>query len=308
MRRKYYLVDTENVGDKWFGLLDKIHKNDRIVIFYTENHSKRLREFLLRQVNNSQIIWLECAVGNNALDYQLVGVLGYLIVKHPKASFCIYSNDKGYEKTVEFWESRGIRIKLKGSGQKKKEKKPEKKQDKKNGKKKDKQQAEPSSNPSCQPAAAPVNVNKQPHYASSGIQPGQNGKPSAEQYVMEISKSVPITNMSGWYCALTVVLGQSAGKSWYNKIKENEQMKKELSDNCIADSYRRGVNLTALVLRANGLNAEKGEEAFKILLSHTPKELAEIKAGLDHMIGQPPQNKNLYYNALKPVVSLVHKL
>ena len=133
MKRKYYLVDTENVGDKWFGLLDKIRKKDRIVTFYTEHHSKRLREFLLRQVNNSQIIWMECAVGNNALDYQLMGVLGYLIVKHPKASYCIYSNDKGYAKAAEFWESRGIHVSLKGSDQKKKVKKAEKKKTKKKG-------------------------------------------------------------------------------------------------------------------------------------------------------------------------------
>jgi len=35
-------------------------------------------------------------MGNNALDYQLIGVLSYLIAKHPKALFCIYSNDKNY--------------------------------------------------------------------------------------------------------------------------------------------------------------------------------------------------------------------
>ena len=58
LKRKYYLIDTENVGDKWYGLLDKVKKKDRIVTFYTENHSKQLEEFLLKHVNNSQIIWL----------------------------------------------------------------------------------------------------------------------------------------------------------------------------------------------------------------------------------------------------------
>jgi len=131
LKRKYYLIDTENVGDKWYGLLDKVKKKDKIVTFYTENHSKRLEEFLLKHVNNSQIIWLECTVGNNALDYQLVGVLAYLIVKHPKASFCIYSNDKGYQKSVDFWQSRGVRISQKGLDEKKKEKKKNKQHKKK---------------------------------------------------------------------------------------------------------------------------------------------------------------------------------
>ncbi len=314
MKRKYYLVDTENVGDKWFGLLDKINKKDRIVTFYTENHSKRLREFLLRQVNNSQIIWLECAVGNNALDYQLIGVLGYLIVKHPKASFCIYSNDKGYEKTVEFWESRGIRISLKGSEQKKKAKKSEKKLEKSSVKKSEKSTEKNTvkkkeKKKGKQPAATqPCHTDEQTYHSASPGLVEQNGELSAEQYVTEISRCIPLSNMVGWYCALTVVLGQSAGKIWYNKIKNNEQIKQELSKNCIADSYSRGVSLTTLVLRANNLDTGMGEAAFKIIQAHTPKDLTKIKAGLDTMLGQPPQNKNHYYKALRPMVSLLHKL
>ncbi|MCI9197044.1 MAG: hypothetical protein HFH55_03930 [Lachnospiraceae bacterium] len=33
-----------------------------------------------------------------------------MIAKHPKASFRIYSNDKGYQRTVDFWKDRGIEI------------------------------------------------------------------------------------------------------------------------------------------------------------------------------------------------------
>ncbi len=56
LKRRYYFIDTENVGDKWFGLLDKCKKKDRIITFYTENHSKRLEDFLIRQVNNPRVI------------------------------------------------------------------------------------------------------------------------------------------------------------------------------------------------------------------------------------------------------------
>ena len=42
MKRKYYLIDTENVGDRWFKLLKKISKRDLIVTFYMEHHSKNL--------------------------------------------------------------------------------------------------------------------------------------------------------------------------------------------------------------------------------------------------------------------------
>ena len=92
----------------------KIRGKDRIITFYTQHHSKHLEEFLAKQVHNPKILWLECAAGNNALDYQLMGVLSYLIAKHPKASFCIYSNDKDYQPVIDFWKSRGIKIIRKG--------------------------------------------------------------------------------------------------------------------------------------------------------------------------------------------------
>lgn len=120
MKRKYYFIDTENVGDRWFDLMKTIKKKDRVLVFYTVNHSKGLEEVFLRQVHHPQILWLECMIGNNALDYQLIGVLSYLTVRHPKASFCIYSNDKGYDIPIDFWRERGIRISRKTLDTKKK--------------------------------------------------------------------------------------------------------------------------------------------------------------------------------------------
>lgn len=114
MNRKYYLVDTENVGDRWFGLLQKVKKKDRIILFYTKYHSKHLEECLIKQVHNPRMVWLECAAGNNALDYQLMGVLAYLIAKHPESLFYIYSNDKDYQTAIDFWQSRGIKVCQKG--------------------------------------------------------------------------------------------------------------------------------------------------------------------------------------------------
>ncbi len=382
MKRKYYLVDTENVGDKWFGLLDKIRKKDRIVTFYTEHHSKRLREFLLRQVNNSQIIWMECAVGNNALDYQLMGVLGYLIVKHPKASYCIYSNDKGYAKAAEFWESRGIHVSLKGSDQKKKVKKAEKKKTKKKGKPSKANESsslvrQAVNNGNISPGRQSLNNGKnspggqllnngknglggqllnigknslgeqlenngstspdsQTVTNGSGspdtqtVMTGNNSKdsqtvingfispdsllgnmqvePDTIHYITAIAKSVPISNLNGWYCALTNVLGQTLGRKQYEKFKEDMQMREQLSQYCTGDRYSRGVSLTTLVLQVNSLDTELGESAYKIVQSYGARDLTKIKIALDKMIGQSPQSKNQYYNALRPMISLIHSL
>ncbi len=382
MKRKYYLVDTENVGDKWFGLLDKIRKKDRIVTFYTEHHSKRLREFLLRQVNNSQIIWMECAVGNNALDYQLMGVLGYLIVKHPKASYCIYSNDKGYAKAAEFWESRGIHVSLKGSDQKKKVKKAEKKKTKKKGKPSKANESsslvrQAVNNGNISPGRQSLNNGKNSpggqllnngknglggqllnigknslggqlenngstspdsQTVTNGssspdtqtVMTGNNSKdsqtvingfispdsllgnmqvePDTIHYITAIAKSVPISNLNGWYCALTNVLGQTLGRKQYEKFKEDMQIREQLSQYCTGDRYSRGVSLTTLILQVNNLDTALGESAYKIVQSYGDKDLTKIKIALDKMIRQSPQSKNQYYNALRPMISLIHSL
>lgn len=370
MKRKYYLVDTENVGDKWFGLLDKIRKKDRIVTFYTEHHSKRLREFLLRQVNNSQIIWMECAVGNNALDYQLMGVLGYLIVKHPKASYCIYSNDKGYAKAAEFWESRGIHVSLKGSDQKKKVKKAEKKKTKKKGKPSKANESsslvrQAVNNGNISPGRQSLNngknspggqllnngknglggqlenngnTNPDSQTVTNGsgspdtqtVMTGNNSKdsqtvingfispdsllgnmqvePDTIHYITAIAKSVPISNLNGWYCALTNVLGQTLGRKQYEKFKEDMQMREHLSQYCTGDRYSRGVSLTTLILQVNNLDTALGESAYNIVQSYGDKDLTKIKIALDKMIRQSPQSKNQYYNALRPMISLIHSL
>ena len=65
---------------------------------------------MVKQIHNPKILWPECTAGNNALDYQLIGVLSYLIAKHPRSSYYIYSNDKDYQTTVDFWQSRGIAV------------------------------------------------------------------------------------------------------------------------------------------------------------------------------------------------------
>jgi len=290
------LIDTENVGDRWFGLMEKMKKKDRIVTFYTENHSKRLEEFLLRQVNNPRIIWLECAVGNNALDYQLVGVLAYLVAKHPKASFCIYSNDKGYQKTVDFWTSRGIQISQKCPGQKKAKKKNKKKM----------RQIKKSQETEIKTQATKTQITKEKVLPENCTLGNKLEKLTAEQYVDKIAGSVPVSNLNGWYCALTVILGQTEGREWYQKIRHDTHKREFLSKCFTGDKYVRGVNLTALVLHANHLDADRAQEAYQIIQSHDYKDLNAIKIAFDKFMVPKAQNK--YYKVLRPIIALLKEL
>ena len=373
LKRKYYLIDTENVGDRWFDLLQKIEKKDQVITFYTENHSKRLKEYLLTQVHNPRILWLECATGNNALDYQLIGVLAYLIAKHPKASFCIYSNDKDYWNTVDFWQSRGIDVRQKGFEEvsKKKEKKKKEKekgkekqrgQEQKQGKGKqgERQKAGKDRQASQRKAgkdrlagqqkagkdrlagqqkagkdrlagqqkAAKDRLTGQQKSGTDrhvdqkargkaqssmqgilstpskmSLQMPRRGKLTEEQYVREIAKSVPLSDLGSWYQTLTAILGQEAGRNWYLKIKDDAGLRDSLSRYYMRDVHLRGVNLVAAVLNLHDLDVSRAEEAYKIIQSHSRKNLKAMREDFDKQFGKKPPQK--YFKVLRSIIRVI---
>ncbi len=280
------MIDTENVGDRWFDMPKKIRRKDRIITFYTEHHSKHLEEFLMKQVHNPKILWLECAAGNNALDYQLIGVLSYLVAKHPKASFCIYSNDKDYHSAVDFWKSRGIKISQKGFEIKNKKKAKKKKVQKKQNR-----------------GVKIFPPEKVIPAATAREEFLGQGKLTEEQYVTEIARSVPISNLGGWYQSLTAVLGQEKGREWYLKIKEDAGLRETLSKYCTGDEYFRGVNLVATVLKLHDLDVTKAEEAYKIIQSHNRKNIKAIRADFDKKFGKKPQQR--YFKVLRPLIRVI---
>lgn len=291
MNRKYYLVDTENVGDRWFGLLQKVKKKDRIILFYTKYHSKHLEECLMKQVHNPRMVWLECAAGNNALDYQLMGVLAYLIAKHPESPFYIYSNDKDYQPAIDFWQSRGIKVCQKGfaatDGKKPKKKKGKKKKAKK---KQDKVEKACTSAKTVMESACTLEKSGQENLTE-------------EQYVVKIAKSVPVTDLGGWYQALIAVLGQETGREWYLKVRDDTGLRERLSKYCVRDEYERGVNLVAMVLDIHNLDVARAEEAYKIIRSHNRKNLKAIRADFDKRFGKKPPQK--YFKVLRPLIRVI---
>lgn len=290
MKRKYYLVDTENIGDRWFELLHKIEKKDRIIIFYTQHHSKHLEEYLTKQIHNPRMVWLECVAGNNALDYQLIGVLSYLIAKHPKYSFYIYSNDRDYQVAIDFWQSRGIAVCRKVFSAESGKKTKKKKKNKKEQKKKKSLSSVQASEKAIMESACTLGKSGQ-------------GKFTEEQYVTEIAKSVPVTDLGGWYQALIAVLGQENGRNWYLKVRDGAEWKEKLSKYYIQDEYERGVNLIATVLSIHNLDAARAEEAYKIIWSHNRKNLKAIRADFDKRFGKKPPQK--YFKVLRPLLRVI---
>lgn len=111
MAKKFYLVDTENVGSVWVDLIPTLGKQDCLLLFYTVNSSGISYEDLLKLAGQEEKYqMIQCFTGRNGLDFQLVSYLGYLIKSNAKAEFIIVSNDIGYDAVVRFWNAKDISV------------------------------------------------------------------------------------------------------------------------------------------------------------------------------------------------------
>ncbi|MBR0136973.1 MAG: hypothetical protein IJM15_00980 [Erysipelotrichaceae bacterium] len=111
-KKSAYLIDSENVGSTWEGLLKKEGKFD-LFIFCTEN-SKSLNFSLLKELTNDNryhIDIIDCRTGKNNLDFHLSSYLGYLIGKNRYSSYVIVSQDTGYDLVISYWKKEGYDVK-----------------------------------------------------------------------------------------------------------------------------------------------------------------------------------------------------
>lgn len=109
-----YLIDFENVASSGLNGLEKLTGEDEVIIFYSENRST-ITISAHRKLENSEVKkdYLQIKTGGkNALDFQLVSWLGYLIAQSDakKERFCIVSNDSGFDAVVDFWKKRDVNV------------------------------------------------------------------------------------------------------------------------------------------------------------------------------------------------------
>lgn len=106
-----YLIDTENVQTKFVQLIDSLDSGDTIMLFMIQdkhNMSLHIDDILNMKQKNITIEVIDYYSGKakkNALDFQLVSYLGYIISKQGKQRYVIVSNDCGFDPVVEFWKS-----------------------------------------------------------------------------------------------------------------------------------------------------------------------------------------------------------
>ena len=124
---RHFLVDSENVNDNWLMLFDMADDDDEIIVFYTKKspHMSYMSVIRLMENNKINIRFEESYEGTNALDFQLVSYMGYLMGcagsfsenKCDAASaetgadeYIIMSNDTGYDPAVRFWKDKGYAV------------------------------------------------------------------------------------------------------------------------------------------------------------------------------------------------------
>lgn len=109
-----YMIDYENVKTGGLNGISRLTDTDRVIIFYSENANRLTFDLHQRlMASTAQIEYREVSVGgHNALDFQLVTYLGFLIAQNPNGQYLIISNDRGFEYVVNFWRKDGLSIGL----------------------------------------------------------------------------------------------------------------------------------------------------------------------------------------------------
>lgn len=107
-----YLIDYENTAPNILTTLAAISPQDSwYYLFYSE--MTKQPEWIMSHLPDKSIILklINCHVGSqNAMDFQIVAMAGYISALHPNAIYIIVSNDKGYDAPIQMMQENGIRI------------------------------------------------------------------------------------------------------------------------------------------------------------------------------------------------------
>ena len=104
-------IDTENVGKDWPTFILKNPGISSFLLFYTTASTGiSVPDFMTLLRSDIDIEAISCYTGRNALDFQLITLLGSYAALHPDWAYCILSNDTGYDSVIKFWNDRNISV------------------------------------------------------------------------------------------------------------------------------------------------------------------------------------------------------
>ena len=107
-----FLVDYENVSASALKGLENLTQSDTVYIFYTENADRLTFDAHRRLLESSAVLrYFKVETGTkNALDFQLVTFLGYLIHDAKAEAYYIISKDNGFDSVLKFWNGQGVKV------------------------------------------------------------------------------------------------------------------------------------------------------------------------------------------------------
>ena len=115
---RLFLIDYENVNSAGLHGIGQSEADDRFILFYSREAntlSFEIMDEMLEANIMPERVCLEHS-GKNALDFQLVTFLGYLIAKEKADTYYIISRDSGFQSAILFCQSYfGVKVHLKPS-------------------------------------------------------------------------------------------------------------------------------------------------------------------------------------------------
>ncbi len=104
---RLFLIDYENVNSAGLHGIGQLSQQDRVILFYSHSANTISFEAMDEMLSANLMPERVCISqsGKNALDFQLVTFLGYLIAKDKAEEYYIISKDMGYSAAAVFCQS-----------------------------------------------------------------------------------------------------------------------------------------------------------------------------------------------------------
>lgn len=100
-----FLIDFENVKSSGLKGIEHLIESDDVYIFYSE-YANTITFDVHHKINKSHAnlkFFKSGIVAKNALDFQLISYLGYLIAQKKYKNYFVITGDRGFESAVSFW-------------------------------------------------------------------------------------------------------------------------------------------------------------------------------------------------------------
>ncbi|MBQ8906741.1 MAG: hypothetical protein IJY85_10305 [Ruminococcus sp.] len=115
---RLFLIDYENVNSAGLDGISMLTQRDRVILFYSAS-ANTISFDVYDELINSRVAFERLNLnssGKNALDFQLVTYLGYLIAKQEAKEYYIISKDTGYCAALDFCKKQfGAKVQMKPS-------------------------------------------------------------------------------------------------------------------------------------------------------------------------------------------------